>query len=137
MRNNDINCHQFHKIQFNEISLSIETRDNCCILNDGSICIVFSIIMNDNSYRLGVKRFLQIQNFYDIGMLSSVLQIYKCSTLSNEIFYTNLDEVLAKCYRLSLWNSISTENISDSDNNEEDDSETSGNIVAVLIHKEN
>lgn len=47
---NDDNCHEYRKIQFNGISLSIETRDNCCILNDGSICIIFNIVMNNNSF---------------------------------------------------------------------------------------
>lgn len=133
LRNNDINCHSYRKIQFNGISLSIETRDNCCILNDGSICIIFNIIMNNNSYRLGVKRFLYIQDFYDIGISSSALQIYKCSTLNNEIFYVHVEEVLAKCYRLPLWNSTSTE---DNDSSEEDDSGISGYVVAALIHSE-
>ncbi|XP_011696641.1 PREDICTED: uncharacterized protein LOC105455209 [Wasmannia auropunctata] len=87
LSNSDINCRQYRKIQFNGISLSIEARDNCCILNDGSIGIIFSIDMNNNCYRLGIKKFLQIQDFYDIGMLSSALQIYKCSILSNEISY--------------------------------------------------
>jgi len=80
-----------------------------------------------------VKRFLQTQDFYDIGILSSALQIYKCTTLSNEIFYIDLNEVSTKCYRLPLWNLTSTE---DSDSNEEDDSEISGYIVAALIHSE-
>jgi len=133
LHNNDINCYQYRKIQFNGIVLSIETRDNCCILHDGSICIVFNIIRDNNSYRLGVKRFSQIQDFYDIGMFSSALQIYKCSALSNEIFYIHLDEVLAKCYRLPLWNSSSTE---DRDSNEEDDLERSEYVVALLIHNE-
>jgi len=89
--------------------------------------------MDNDSYRLGVKRFLQTQDFYDIGILSSALQIYKCTTLSNEIFHIHLDEVFTKCYRLPLWNLTSTE---DSDSNEEDDSEISGYIVAALIHSE-
>ncbi|KAL6417328.1 hypothetical protein ACFW04_014578 [Cataglyphis niger] len=53
------------------IIIIIDTRDNCCILHDGSICIIFNIIMNNNSYRLAVKRFSQVEDFYDIDMLSS------------------------------------------------------------------
>jgi len=133
LRNNDINCHQYRKIQFNGISLSIETRDNCCILHDGSICIIFYIVMDNNSYHLAVKKFLQVENFYDIGILSSVLQIYKCSTLSNEIFYVHLDEILAKCYRMPLWNLTMME---DSDSDEQNDSEIATFVVTALIHNE-
>ncbi|XP_020298896.1 uncharacterized protein LOC109863113 [Pseudomyrmex gracilis] len=60
---------QYRKIQFNKISLSIDERDNCCILRDGSICIVFNIVMNNNSYLLGVKKFLEIEDFYNIECL--------------------------------------------------------------------
>lgn len=34
------NCHQYRKIMFNGILLSLDVRDNCCILRNGSICIV-------------------------------------------------------------------------------------------------
>lgn len=56
LRNSD-NCHQYRKIRFNELTLSIDTHDNYCILHDGSICIIFNISMDINSYRLAVKRF--------------------------------------------------------------------------------
>lgn len=73
---NDSNCHQNRKIQFNGILLSINIRDNCCILRNESICIICNIVLENNSYRLAVNKFLQIEDFYDIGILSSALQIY-------------------------------------------------------------
>lgn len=89
--------------------------------------------MNNNSYRLAVKRFLQV-DLYDIGISSSILQIYKCFTLSNDIFYVHLDKVLSKCYRIPFWNSIS---MIDNDSDEEDDLEISESyVVAALIHNE-
>jgi len=99
LRNSD-NHHQYRTIRFNRISLSIEMRDNCCILYDKSICIIFNIVMDNNSYRLAVERFLQVNDLYDIGISSLVLQISKCSTLSNDIFYVHVNEVLSKCYRM-------------------------------------
>jgi len=58
LHNNDSNCHQYHKIKFNGILLSIDVRDNCCILRNGSICIVCNIVLDNNLYRLAVKKFL-------------------------------------------------------------------------------
>lgn len=127
--NNDgSNRFQYRKIQFNEISLSIDERDNCCILHDGSICVVFNIVMNNNSYTLAVKKFLEIDDFYDIGIASSACQVYKCTTLSSELFYIHLDEVNTKCYRMPFWNCISMNN--DGENNLE------AYVIAVIIHTE-
>lgn len=108
-------------------------RDNCCILRDKSICIVLNIVMNNNSYRLGVKKFLEVDDFYNIGMLSSALQIYKCSTLSNEIVYIPLDEVHAKCFRMPLCNLMQI-NESNSDEEEQLHSETTRYVVAAIVH---
>jgi len=90
--------------------------------------------MDNDYYRLGVKRFLQIQDFY-IGISSSALQIYKCTALTRFFIFiwTKSYKVLTKCYGLPLWNLTSTE---DSDSNEENDSEISGYIVAALVHSE-
>lgn len=131
--NNDSNCLQYHKIQIRNILLGIDVRDNCCILRDGSICVVFDIIVDNNSFRLGVKKFLEVRDFYDTGLVSSVFQIYKCATLNNEIFYVHPDQVHAKCYRMPFFNNTSTD---DSDSDEENNLETSQYIVAAIIHSE-
>lgn len=120
------------KIQFNGIYLSIDLRDNCCILLDGSICIVINIVENNNSYNLIVKRFLEVDNFYNIGMESSAFQVYKCGNISRESITINCNEVNAKCYRMPLWENRSLDD-SDSD---EDDMESSKYIVAAMIHTE-
>ena len=39
------NPRQYHKINFNGILFTTNTRDNCCILYDGSIYIVTNIFM--------------------------------------------------------------------------------------------
>jgi len=73
---------QYRMIHFNEMSLSINLRDSYCILRDGSICVIFNITSDNNIYRLGVKKFFNVDNFYDIGLVSTAFQIYKCNTLS-------------------------------------------------------
>ncbi|XP_070158764.1 uncharacterized protein [Polyergus mexicanus] len=127
------NYSRCRKIIFDGISLSVDMRDNCCLLHDGSVCIVFEIVKNNNSYLLEVKKFLHINDFYDIGILSSVLQVYKCSMLSNEVFRIHLQKVRAKCYRMPLWNPTYNE---ENDSDEENHSEASQYIVAAIIHNE-
>lgn len=103
-------------------------------MRDGSICVTFNIVPHNNSYRLGVKRFLEVHDFYDIGILSSNVRVYKCAILSNNIFYIPLQEVNAKCYRMPFWNCIST---NEGNSDEEDDSEITQYIVVAIIHSEN
>lgn len=133
-RNNDAGCLEYRKIKFNNILLSVYKRDSCCILNNGSICIVVNIIVKNNIYCVAVKKFLETDDFYDIGVVSSSLQVYKCSSLSNEIFYVNLDEIHAKCYRIPFWTSTLA-NESDSDE-ETQITDTFQYIVAAVIHSE-
>ncbi|XP_025156240.1 uncharacterized protein LOC112588986 [Harpegnathos saltator] len=132
LRNNDTNCPQYRKINFNNILLSIDTYDNCCILHDGSICIVTEISRESNSFRLAVNRFLSVADFYDVGMASSCFQVYKCATLSSERFYVSLNEVHAKCYRMPFWERLTM----DDSNSDEDDYLQTKYIVAVLIHSD-
>jgi len=78
---------QYRIIHFNGISLSTNLRDSCCILRDGSICVIFNIASDNNIYRLGVKKFLNVDNFYDISLVSTAFQTYKCNTLSIDKFF--------------------------------------------------
>lgn len=127
--NDDTSCSQYRCIQFNEISLSTDVRDNCCILRDSSICLIFNIVDNGNSYRLSVKKFLEIRDFYNIGIASSSIEVYKCGMLCNDIFYINPEQVFAKCYRMPFWNSAT--------NNEDINESTSSKyIVAAIVHTE-
>lgn len=126
-----LKCYQYRKIIFNEISLTLDIRDNCCILHDGSICIVINIFFTDDIYYLVVKKFLEIDKFYDVGIPSSAVHIYKCSSLSNDIFSVRIDEVHVKCFRMPYYNhTLVGENSSD----EEDNEETSHFVIAAIIH---
>lgn len=133
--NNNINAlhRHYRKIQFNRMSLSLHMRDNCCILHNGLICIVVDIVVDNNSYRLAVKRFVHVEDFYDVGISSSVLGIYKCSKLDSDTFFINLEEVQTKCYKMILHDSSSMDNIS---SDEEDHSENDQYVIASIIHTE-
>lgn len=124
---------QYRKIRFKGMLLSTDMRDNCCLLRDGSVCIISEITMESNLYFLTVKRFLEIEEFYDVGISSSSLQVYKCSTLSHEIVRVHFNEVRAKCYRIPLWTSTS---IAATSSDEENYPETLEYIILPIIHSE-
>ncbi|XP_076674371.1 uncharacterized protein LOC143372216 [Andrena cerasifolii] len=130
--NNDPACSQYRKIEFNSISLGINVRDNCCISVDGSIYLIFNINMDsDNSYRLGIKQFLGVDDFYDIGIISSALGVYKCATWSQDILYISPDQVRAKCFRMLFHDNMPTGN-----NDDPIPLETRSYVVAVITHSE-
>ncbi|KYN20021.1 hypothetical protein ALC57_07595 [Trachymyrmex cornetzi] len=81
-------------------NITLNMRDNCCILHDMSVCILINIIMIENSYYLILKRFLEVKNFYDVGISSLALHIFKCSSLSNSIITVGIEEVCLKGYRM-------------------------------------
>ncbi|EZA50809.1 hypothetical protein X777_11058 [Ooceraea biroi] len=87
------NSCQYHKLIFNGILLSLNIRDNCCILHDGSICFIVNIFMDKSTYYLVVKKFQKVDSFYDAGISSSALQIFKCSALSSELLCIQVNEV--------------------------------------------
>ncbi|XP_076298858.1 uncharacterized protein LOC143217965 [Lasioglossum baleicum] len=92
----------YRKIQFSNLSLSIDNRNNCCILNDGSICTISSICPYQNTYVLSLKRFEHVDEFYKTKLSSQSFGIFKCATLSTEITFASLQYVKAKCFR-SRW----------------------------------
>ncbi|XP_025153908.1 uncharacterized protein LOC112588392 [Harpegnathos saltator] len=79
------NSNSYNKIEWNGIRLSTRMRDNCCILIDRSICLVFNIITDNNFYCLAVKRFLEVHNFYNVGLPSSAFHVYKYSNICSDI----------------------------------------------------
>lgn len=80
------NSYQYRKLIFNRILFSLDKRDNCCILHDRSICLIVNILMDQTTYYLVVKKFQKVESFYDIGISSSAIQMFKCSAISSEIF---------------------------------------------------
>ncbi|XP_076301885.1 uncharacterized protein LOC143220006 [Lasioglossum baleicum] len=89
-------------IKFFNLGFSKNDRDNCCILRDGSICIIASIHPCEDAYTLGVRRFEIIDQFYDVLLSSSDLDIFKCAALSTDVTFVSIQDVTAKSYRMPL-----------------------------------
>ncbi|XP_066596597.1 uncharacterized protein [Prorops nasuta] len=116
----------FSKIEFKGFHLSTEERDNCCLLSDNSVCIIVDIHCSENSYFLLVKKFQEITDFYDIGIKSSELGIYKCCSLSDKIIPVSINNVIAKLYRMPLF-------CTDNNRNVEMDNENYSKFVVFTI----
>lgn len=83
--------------------LSVFPQNNCCILNDLSICIIVNCVqVQDNPYLI-VKKFTNVENFYDVGIDSAFVGIYKCNKLSDNIYIVPLLNVMNKCYVVPFW----------------------------------
>lgn len=81
-------CCQYRKLIFNGIFLSLDIRNNCCILHDGSIGLIVNILIDQTTYYLVVKKFQKVSLFYDVGISSSEIQIFKCSDLAIGLVFT-------------------------------------------------
>ncbi|XP_071576474.1 uncharacterized protein [Temnothorax nylanderi] len=133
---NNGNRIQYRKIAFNNFLFSTNLRDNCCILKDGCICIISDIFKDGNSYRLNVKKFLEVDNFYNVGISSSHLQIYKCAALADDVSHITLNEVCAKGYRMPFWGSMTDESDSDGSTvNTVSDTSRYYIVVAIMHNK--
>lgn len=84
------------------------------------------------SYSLVVKRFLEVDYSFDIGLPSSAFHVYKCGNISTDTRVINVDQVIFKGYRMPLFEQSS----SDDSSSEDEDMESSKYIVAALIHME-
>jgi len=89
--------------------------------------------MVNGSYYLVVKKFLQINDFYNIAISSSALNTFKCSQLSSDVFVVHINEVRVKCYRMPFYNQISMDESSSDDENY---SETTQYIITAIIHSD-
>ncbi|XP_046142798.1 uncharacterized protein LOC123988065 [Osmia bicornis bicornis] len=120
---------QYRRIQFNGMSFSLDVRDNCCILRDCAICILSSIGEHSNTFRLGVQKFTEVDDIFDIGIKSSAVGLYKCRYLSPE-FNISPYGVCSKCFRMPFPGD-------NMDDNEEDEQERREYAVAVMLHSDN
>lgn len=102
-----INFLQYKSLKFEYFCLmSSNIRDNCVLLKDGRVCEVVNIIeFPSNCFKLIVRTFSSITNFYNIpyGICSSFVGIYLCCDLSNQIIALDLDNLLAKCFKMPFW----------------------------------
>lgn len=95
---------QYKKLNTKSMFISVDfLSDRCCILRDSSICIVHNIFEMDNSHYLVVKKFELVEDFYDVGIPSSLIGIFKCSVLCNEFNVVSINDVKSKCYLMPCW----------------------------------
>jgi hypothetical protein len=88
--------------------------------------------MTENLYYLAVKKFLDVKNFHDVGVKSSVLHIFNCSSLSNNISFDHINEVHKQCFKMPFWNCISTNSSSDEENHPQSEKY----IIAAIMHND-
>lgn len=98
---------QYKFLKTPDMTIGISLRDDCCILSDSNICCVKNILQYENNYFIVVKKFLQVVDFNNIGINSSV-SIYKCSELAHDYDIISLKNIKAKCFRMSYFNCLST-----------------------------
>lgn len=99
---------QYRNLLCPMFTLSLNGRDDTIILEDSSICIIQNIIKGDNKYYFVVKRFLKIENFFYTLVTSSEVGIYHCSSLSDQFIIVDLDQVIGKGFKLSLYDTNQT-----------------------------
>lgn len=105
LRNIPFTCTQFKLLKVGYITYGCNKRDNCCILNNGIICIIENIVQISTKYYFIVKRFKEVNNFYDYVVESKLIGVFECSNLS-ERFTIALSDVYTKCFRIPKWSGI-------------------------------
>lgn len=94
---------QYRKLKTEKMLLSVFPQNNCCILHDLSICIIVNLVKVQGNPYLIVKKFTIVENFYDVGIDSASVGVYKCSKLSDNIYIVPLLNVMSKCYVVPFW----------------------------------
>ncbi|XP_036143639.1 uncharacterized protein LOC118645881 isoform X3 [Monomorium pharaonis] len=83
--------------------------------------------MDQAIHYLVLKKFQTVGSFYDVGISSSKIQIFKCSALSNDIFCVQVNQIRFKCYKMPFYNSLID------DSSDEDEPEVNEYIIATWI----
>ncbi|XP_039308484.1 uncharacterized protein LOC105207192 isoform X1 [Solenopsis invicta] len=94
---------QYKFLKTPDMTIGVCARDDCCILSDSSICCVKNILHYENDYFIVVKKFQQVVDFFNIGIGSSCVGIYKCSELAYNYDIILLQDVKAKCFRMPYF----------------------------------
>ncbi|KAE8739894.1 hypothetical protein FOCC_FOCC014593 [Frankliniella occidentalis] len=88
---------QFKLLKSKCFSLSLNQADRCFKIRNGSVLILQNIVQTDNGIILRGKRFLQMDNYFDYPMESSVLGTFLVSNLSENIESCHFDNLDHKC----------------------------------------
>lgn len=102
---------QYKFLKTPDMTIGVCVRDDCCILSDSSICCVKNILQYKNNYFIVVKKFLQVADFNNIGISSSLVGIYKCSELAHGYDIIPLKNIKAKCFRMPYFTCLSSNEV--------------------------
>lgn len=99
-----VHTFQYKKLRSKSIFINVDSlSDRCCVLRDSSICIIHNIVQVGNSHYLIIKKFEIVEDFYDVGIPSLLIGMFKCSLLNNNFSVVLIHEVKAKCYLMPCW----------------------------------
>lgn len=124
---------QYSELQTQRFTLGLQFHNHCCMLQDKSICIIVNILIFQRTNYLVVKKFRRIDNFYDVGILSAFVGIFKCSLLSIETFVVPISAIEAKCYQMLYWQSDNRSDRDFSSSDETSDAQRINDEFIIMI----
>jgi len=68
-----------------------------------SLCFIHNIFEHENVHYLVITKFEIVEDFYDVGIPSSLIDMFQCSAMRNELSFISINEVKAKCYLSPYW----------------------------------
>lgn len=87
---------QFKKIKTTAFTLSIFPGNNCVTMKDNNIVVIHNFVkLNRDTYIIGLK-YLQIDDMYTYPCSSSLMKIFKVTSLSKEYEAWNISSVFCK-----------------------------------------
>ena len=100
------NCSQYKSIQTKKLHFSVKQGNNCWIMNNEAIYLIENIIKKNEEIYFIVRLFHNIESFYDIGMLSASLGIFKCYNISTHHTVIKLEDIRNKCFQMPYWDAF-------------------------------
>jgi len=100
------NIKLYYGIKIKGLNFNLQEKNHCCILTDGSICIIEKILKYNNidNYRLVIQKFNITDAFYKFHNTDSrKVGIFKCSDLTEECREIAVENVKFKAYKMAFW----------------------------------
>jgi hypothetical protein len=88
--------HQFKRVQTNRFTLSVNTGNNCVLLDGCIPALVKNIVQTDKGIILVCMRFVSVQEAFLFPLPSSRLNIFRVSRC-RDVFSASLSDVTHKC----------------------------------------
>ena len=92
---------QYRNIRFNSLLLSTDIPNNTVKIHD-NIYVIKNILKNKDSFFLKVRKYLNKEEFYNVGFSSCDVGIHLCFNLQSEPELFNINEISKKCFRIRL-----------------------------------